>query len=57
MIAYIDPGSGSMVAQLAVAGAAGAAVAVKMGWRKAALRVRGMRQREEPVSDQAPSGR
>lgn len=41
VLAYIDPGSGSMVAQLAVAGAAGVAVAVKVAWRKTAGRIRG----------------
>jgi|AntDryMetagUQ889_1029465.scaffolds.fasta_scaffold02406_6 hypothetical protein len=41
VLAYIDPGSGSMIAQLAVAGAAGVAVAVKVAWRKTAGRIRG----------------
>lgn len=40
-LSYIDPGSGSLMAQLAVAGVAGAAVAVKMTWRKATRRIRG----------------
>jgi hypothetical protein len=57
MVAYIDPGSGSMVAQVVVAGAAGVAVAAKMGWRKAALRIRSMRLRDDPAPDEAPSGR
>ena len=56
-IAYIDPGSGSMVAQVVVAGAAGVAVAAKMGWRKAAVRIRSMRPRDDPVRDDAPSER
>ena len=30
--AYLDPGSGSMLAQLLLGGAAGAAVIVKLGW-------------------------
>ncbi len=34
MIAYLDPGSGSMVAQAVVAGLAGIAVVGKVGWRK-----------------------
>ncbi len=55
MFAYIDPGSGSMVAQVAVAGAAGVAVAVKMGWRKAAGRLRG-RPHIDKASKDAPSG-
>ena len=32
--AYLDPGSGSMLAQLAVAGFAGVAVALKVYWRR-----------------------
>lgn len=34
MLAYLDPGSGSMVAQAVVAGLAGVAVVGKLGWRK-----------------------
>ena len=32
--AYLDPGSGSMMIQLLLAGAAGAAVALKIFWRR-----------------------
>lgn len=38
--AYLDPGSGSMMAQAAVAGVAGAAVAVKVGWRRVSSSLR-----------------
>ena len=34
MLAYLDPGSGSMIAQAVVAGVAGAAVVGKVGWRR-----------------------
>ena len=34
MLFYLDAGTGSMLVQLAVAGAAGAAVAGKVGWAK-----------------------
>jgi hypothetical protein len=34
MFAYLDPGSGSMIAQAVVAGVAGAAVVGKVGWRR-----------------------
>lgn len=34
MLGYLDPGSGSMVAQAVVAGLAGVAVIGKLGWRK-----------------------
>jgi hypothetical protein len=46
-LAYTDPGTGSMVVQVAVAGAAGLAVAVKLGWRRAAARVRRLRPGDE----------
>jgi len=53
MLAYIDPGSGSMIAQVAVAGAAGVAVAVKVAWRKTAGRIRGRdSQGANEVSDE-----
>lgn len=53
VLGYVDPGSGSMVAQIAVAGAAGAAVAVKMAWRKATARrrVRGGQRGDEVASE------
>ena len=40
LIAYLDPGSGNLVAQAMVAGAAGAAVAAKLGWRRISSSVR-----------------
>jgi hypothetical protein len=39
-LAYLDAGSGSLIIQAVVAGAAGAAVAVKLGWRRVADRFR-----------------
>jgi hypothetical protein len=33
-LAYLDAGSGSLIIQAVVAGAAGAAVALKLGWRR-----------------------
>ncbi|HEX2063989.1 MAG TPA: hypothetical protein VHE80_06175 [Acidimicrobiales bacterium] len=39
LIAYIDSNSGSLVAQVAVAGLAGAGVAVKLTWRRVAERL------------------
>ena len=32
--AYLDPGSGSMLVQLLLGGAAGAAVIMKLGWER-----------------------
>ncbi len=34
LVAYLDPGSGSMVTQAVIAGVAGAAVVAKVGWRR-----------------------
>ena len=34
MLAYLDPGSGSLIAQMVVGAFAGAAVAFKLGWRR-----------------------
>jgi hypothetical protein len=34
MLAYLDAASGSMIVQAIVAGAAGAAVFFKLGWRR-----------------------
>jgi len=39
-VAYLDAGSGSLIVQAVVAGAAGALVAVKLGWRRMADRFR-----------------
>jgi hypothetical protein len=33
-LAYLDAGSGSLIVQAVIAGAAGAAVAVKLGWQR-----------------------
>jgi hypothetical protein len=39
-LAYLDAGSGSLIIQAVVAGAAGAAVAVKLYWRRITGRFR-----------------
>ncbi|HEU4425807.1 MAG TPA: hypothetical protein VFR67_24990 [Pilimelia sp.] len=39
-LAYLDAGSGSLIVQAVVAGAAGTLVAVKLGWRRVADRFR-----------------
>ncbi len=46
-LAYMDPGTGSMIVQVAIAGAAGLAVAARAGWERTAHRVR--RRREGQV--------
>ncbi len=33
-LAYLDPGSGSIIVQAVVAGLAGVAVVMKVGWRR-----------------------
>jgi hypothetical protein len=39
-LAYLDAGSGSLIVQAVVAGLAGAAVAVKLGWSRLTGRFR-----------------
>ncbi len=46
MFAYLDPGSGSMILQVLIGGAAAVAVSVKLGWHRV-LRVLRLRRREE----------
>jgi hypothetical protein len=60
MIAYIDPGSGSYFFQLLIGGLLGAAVAVKLWWRRiwAFLTERRDRARGRKGDDaRSPSGR
>ncbi len=54
MIGYIDSNSGSLVAQVAVAGLAGAGVAVKLTWRRAAERLRRVRGGTDPELEPEP---
>lgn len=49
---YLDAGTGSMLAQLAVAGAAGAAVAAKLGWSKVTSPFRRKSSDETPDTDE-----
>lgn len=46
-LAYLDPGSGSLLVQALVAGAAGAAVAAKLYWRRITSRFRRRRPTNE----------
>jgi hypothetical protein len=50
MLAYLDPGSGSMLVQLLVGGVAAAVVALKLYWYKL-LRLLHLRK-DEPELDQ-----
>lgn len=61
-VAYMDPGTGSLFLQLLLGGLAGAAVALKLGWRRL-LGVFGLHREEtappenglgeEPAADEA----
>ena len=48
--AYLDPGSGSYLIQLVIAGALGALLAIRMSWG----RIKGMFRRGDEVEDQPP---
>jgi len=52
--AYLDPGTGSAVIQMVVAGVLGALFVMKMYWRKL-LELIGMRTVEDPDTDPRPS--
>ena len=47
--AYLDPGSGSFILQLLVAGILGGAVAIRMYWDK--IKARFSRKPKEPAAD------
>ncbi|HLV59471.1 MAG TPA: hypothetical protein VKY81_11490 [Natronosporangium sp.] len=51
-LAYLDPGTGSMLAAAVVAGVSGAAVAVKVWFRRLTHRLR----RREPSQSEPPAG-
>jgi hypothetical protein len=59
MIAYIDPGSGSYFFQLVIGGLLGAAVAVKLFWRRVWAFLTGRRDRDRsgprPASGEPPA--
>ncbi len=50
ILAYIDPGSGSYLVQLLVAGVLGAGYALKLYWAK--FKSFFTRRKEEPTSDE-----
>ena len=52
-LAYLDPGSGSFLIQLLIAGALGVALAIRMSWG----RIKGMfRRKDAPPSDSEKHG-
>ena len=57
-LAYLDPGTGGLIASAAAAGVAGAAVVAKSKWRSATARFRSKDDLDEPTGDPAgePTG-
>ncbi len=55
-LAYTDPGTGSMIVQVAIAGAAGLAVAARAGWTRTAHRLR-KRRDSQALPDAQPRPR
>ncbi len=53
-LAYTDPGTGSMIVQVAIAGAAGLAVAAKAGWERTTHRLR-RRRDGRPLPESPPT--
>ncbi len=53
MVAYTDPGTGSMIVQVAIAGAAGLAVVARAGWTRTAHRLR-RRRDSQALPDARP---
>jgi len=53
MLAYLDGGSASMITQAVVAGAAGAAVVAKTGWKRISSPFRGKKSDELPSAAEA----
>ena len=52
MLAYLDPGTGSMLVQLVVGGVAAAAVTAKFYWRRLLTLLRIRKPEPEPEPDQ-----
>jgi hypothetical protein len=53
MLAYLDGGSASMITQAVVAGAAGAAVVAKTGWKRITSPFRGKKPSDMPSTAEA----
>ena len=53
MFAYLDPGSGSMILQVLLGGAAAVAVSVKLGWHRLLRLLRLRRDEEEDAREPA----
>ena len=55
VLAYLDPGSGSMILQLLVGGLAAMGVALKMYWQRVLSFLRIRRDDDEPASERDAS--
>jgi hypothetical protein len=53
MLAYLDGGSASMITQAVVAGAAGAAVVAKTGWKRISSPFRSKKNDDLPTAAEA----
>ncbi|HEV2060810.1 MAG TPA: hypothetical protein VGR11_15770 [Solirubrobacteraceae bacterium] len=56
MLAYLDPGSGSIILQAVLGGAAALAVGAKLWWHSALRALHIRRDPEEPPTDDDGSG-
>ena len=54
MLAYLDAGSGSIIASAVAGGVAGAAVAAKMGWHRVTGRFKRGQEQEQAEEQEAP---
>lgn len=52
-LAYLDPGSGSMIVSAVAAGIAGVAVVFKMGWRRFAMLFSARKRAEHRAAKEA----
>lgn len=51
LLAYLDPGTGSIILQALVAGFMGAMLAIKLFWAKITAFFRKLRGKESPTTD------
>jgi hypothetical protein len=55
VVAYLDPGAGSLIASVAAGGIAGVAVVAKSKWHGVKGRLKGKKVEAEPESEIDPS--
>ncbi len=54
LFAYLDPGAGSMILQMILAGVLGLSYTIKLYWRRIVRFVRREKEPEDPVDETAP---